>query len=87
MTANGRTIRDYPLPKASVAIRYSIEFEEQEARIFAGMSLQEFNRMPGTPEWCDDMNPLSKADVVVLYRMHGLIGAVQEHAAATKGRR
>lgn len=77
---NGRPIREYQLPKTNVTVSYSIELEEQEARMFAGIGIAEYETMPGTPDWCDENYPLSKSDVIVMYRMHHLIAAVQEHA-------
>lgn len=84
MTVNGSPIQNYPLPKSNVAIFYSLEFEAQQARLFAGMSVMEYEALPGDPTWCDETQPMSKADVIVLYRMSNLISAVQTHAAAKR---
>lgn len=85
---NGAPIQNYPLPKASMTIYYSIEFEEHLARIFAGLGPNEYEALPGTPDWCDELHPLSKCEVIALYRNHRLMIAVREHAAAKgKGRR
>lgn len=81
MTVNGNPIQQYNLPRTNVNISYSQEFEEQEARIFAGLGLAEYDALPGDPVWCDDARPVSKAEVLTLYRMHYLVEAVRVHAA------
>jgi hypothetical protein len=65
----------------------SPEFEEAEARVFAGVSLAEFDAMPGVPDWCNEDRPISKSDVVAHYRLHMLIDAVRDDITVRKMRR
>lgn len=64
-----------------------MDFEEHEARIFAGLGVTEYETLPGDPVWCDDTYPMSKAEVIALYRLHNLIDAVRNDAAVKKGGR
>lgn len=60
------------------------EMEEQLARIFAGLSMSDYDMLPGVPGWCDEDQPFSKSDVVALYRTHNLLAAVENDIAARK---
>lgn len=84
---NGQPISRYPFERSSVTIVYTLDFEEMEARVYAGLGLVEYDSLPGDPEWCDEMHPVSKSEIIVAHRMHKLIGAVQEHARAKGARR
>lgn len=76
----------YPLKKAPASITYSIDFEEHEARIHAGLSLKEYNDLPGDPGWCTDEQPVSKAEILVAFRVHNQIAAVQADIDSKKKR-
>ncbi len=86
MTINKMDIMKYPLPKAKATINYSLDFEEQEARIFAGLSLKEYDELPGVPEWCTEDQPLSKSEILVLYRLHNQMNAVRDDLSTKKKR-
>lgn len=85
-TINQNDIMRYPLKKAPATITYSIDFEEHEARIHAGLSLKEYNDLPGDPAWCTEQFPVSKAEILVSFRLHYQILAVQDDIAAKKKR-
>lgn len=69
-------------------ISYNLAFEEQLARIWAGLSEAEYAALPGAPRWVDpETGGRSKAEVLVLYRMNNRIGAVSQDAAAARKRR
>lgn len=63
------------------------ELEEQQARMAVGVSLTDFENMPGTPDWCDEQSPVSKSDVIAIYRTQRLIEAIQTDIATKKGQR
>lgn len=72
----------------TVKIRTSLQYEQQQARIAAGLSLAEYAALPGSRRWIDPDSPvaLSKCCVIMLYRINNQIGAVQEDARARKKR-
>lgn len=76
----------FPLPKAPATINYTLDFEEHEARAHAGLSLKEYDSLPGDSDWCDELNPISKSEILVLYRLHNQIKAVSDHIATKKKR-
>lgn len=86
VTMNQRNIMDYPLPKSTMVIHSMLAFEEQEARIFAGLSVMEYDSLPGVGEWCNADQPISKAEILVLYRLHNQVLAVQRHLDSKKKR-
>ena len=86
MTINNSDIMKYPLAKSPAVINYSLEFEEHAARVHAGLSLKEYEELPGTMDWRDEEHPISKCEILVLYRLHHQIAAVQ-HQIANKPRR
>ena len=52
--------------------------EEQLARADLGLSLEEYNSLPGTREWIEEGGPLlSKSDVIAIFRLKNLTEAVQ----------
>lgn len=60
-------------------------FEEHEARIYAGLSYEQYQALPGAPRWVDpEKGGLSKCEVVMLYRMHHRILSVSEDAQTKK---
>lgn len=69
---------------------YSLAFEELQALTAMGMTLADYEALPGTPDWINPAHPtLCKSDVIAWYRLSGRIPAVQQTAAAkkTKGKR
>jgi hypothetical protein len=83
VTAGGSPISQYRYRhKQAIAITYTLAFEEQQARIYAGLSLEQYAALPGSPRWIDpDAPTLSKAEVLLLYRMAHSIDAVAQDAA------
>ena len=84
MTVNRQDIRNYPLPRGRIVFRYSLEYEEQEARISYGLSPDEYDKLPGCSWWCDKDHPISKSEVIAMWRLRRLMAAVEEHARQPK---
>lgn len=86
--ANGLPIENYAFKNPpSVNISYAQLFDEHQARIWAGLSLEEYHALPGAPRWVDpETGGMSKAEVLMLYRMHHRIHSVSQDAQ-TKRRR
>ncbi len=83
MKADGRPISDYRFQKPPILITYSLAYELEQARLYAGIPFQEWVDMPGSPVWCRG-NQQSKAEILVLYRMQNYIRAVAEDATTKK---
>jgi hypothetical protein len=78
---NGYPIDEYTYQKAPAAVTYTLEFEMQTARVEMGLSMQEFDALPGNTCWVDMDNPtLSKSDVLMIYRRNRAIPAVMSDA-------
>lgn len=73
-------IEFYSLEKGSVQIGYNIAFELQEARVAAGISISEFDAMPGIPMWMKPTDSMSKCHLLVWFRKHRLVEAAQNSA-------
>lgn len=85
MTANGAPIGEYRFRPAVASISFTLAFEEEEARKESGLTMAEYDALPGTPMWIDpDRHRLSKSDIIVLYRNANLIPMVGQDAAASK---
>lgn len=63
-----------------MAIRYTLQFELQQARIAEGLTAKEFEALPGTPAWCTAENPYSKSHALMRYRLGERIPAVAQDA-------
>lgn len=82
MTVNGEPIDDYHYRPAAATIYYTLEYEMEQARIYAGLSMSEWDALPGTPEWIDsERHSRSKSHILVLYRMSNAIPAAANDAA------
>lgn len=55
-----------------------------EARTKAGISLTEFNEMPGTPMWLHGTQTMSKSHLLIWYRKSSRITAAQNSAQMRK---
>jgi hypothetical protein len=55
-------------------ITYSDRYELEQARIYAGMNISEFDALPGTPQWAVG-DERTKTHILVLYRMSNAIPA------------
>lgn len=83
MTAGGKPIGDYSFRPAALTITYTLAYEEEQARIFAGMPPSEYDALPGTPMWINpDTGSRSKCHILVLYRMSNSIPAAANDANA-----
>jgi hypothetical protein len=83
--SNGQPITEYSFRPAAASITYTLAFEEEQARIAAGMSITEYDQLPGTPMWTDPVQGgRSKCHIVMLYRMAQYIPAVAQDASARK---
>lgn len=83
MTANGDPIGDYSFRPSLATITYTLAYEEEQARIYAGMSTTEYDGLSGIPVW---INPKtsgrSKCHIIVLFRMSNAIPAVAQDAVS-----
>ena len=83
MTANGSPIDDYSFRPSAATITYTLAYEEEQARIYAGMSIAEYDVLPGTPMWIDpNKGNHSKCHILVLFRMSNMIPAVASDASS-----
>lgn len=70
MKLNGEPIDQYHYQSSPATITYTMAYEEEQARIYAGMSILEYDALPGTPQWIDpEVGGRSKSDLVIIYRM------------------
>jgi len=73
------------LPDPPINIIHRGVLEELEARSELHISVEEWDRMPGTSDWItSDTLQLSKADVIAAFRAKTLISAVYAEASARK---
>lgn len=60
----------------------------EQARIYAGLSMAEWDALPGVPEWIDpERHARSKSHILVLYRMSNAIPAAANDAQAREAER
>jgi hypothetical protein len=67
-------------------VQYSSIYEQEQSRIYAGMSVAEYDALPGTPDWAVD-GQRTKAHILVLYRMSNAIPAAISDAQARESER
>lgn len=80
---NGSPIDSYIFLPSPATIHYSMAFEEQETRAAAGLTFDEYMRLPGIPLWIDPDNPVwSKSHYIIWFRMSRRIPAAQSDAQA-----
>lgn len=85
MLSNGYPIEEYRLESPPVNIIHRGVYEEQEARVKAGLSVAEYDGLPGDPCWITEHTPqLSKAHVIAYARMSAHIQAVFAEAERRK---
>ena len=83
MKVDGNPIDEYVYRPQVATISYTIAYELEQARLYAGVTSAEFDSMPGSPEWCTEATGWrSKCHVLVLYRMSTAIPAAANDAAA-----
>jgi hypothetical protein len=76
---NGSPIDEYRFQPGPATVTYTLEFEKAEARIAAGLSLESWEALPGTPEWIDPEHPQwSKCHILMWWRMHQRIPSVHQ---------
>lgn len=78
--ANQSDIQEYALRPGPVRLQYTLEFEQHLAREEAGLSLKEYQALPGNPVWLGEGDWWSKAHVIAWYRLKQLIPAVANDA-------
>lgn len=83
ITVNGHPVDDYVFLPSPATISYDLKFEEQEARVAAGLGMDEYNRLPGTPMWAHG-NDLSKCHIIVWYRYSRRIQAIPQDIQTRK---
>lgn len=88
MTVNGEPIDDYTFRPAAASIAYTLEYEMEQARIYAGLPIAEWDALPGTPDWIDPERPSrTKSHMLILYRMNNAIPAAAQDAQIRKQER
>ena len=74
---------DYAFRPAAATITYTMTFEEEQTRLYAGLSIMEWDALPGTQQWIDpEQGGRSKCDLIMLYRMNNWIPAAAQDASA-----
>lgn len=83
MKINGAPALDYHLKPAPIQVTYGQAYENEQARLYAGLSIAEWDKMPGTQQWIDpEVGGRSKAEMLILYRMSLQIPAAMNDAQA-----
>jgi hypothetical protein len=78
---NGSPADEYSFRPAAAQITYSITYELECARVYAGIPLLEWERMPGTRAWLVEESRC-KCDILILFRMSQFIPAAVSDAQA-----
>lgn len=66
-----------------MTITYGQSYEYEQARLFAGLSITEWDNMPGTQQWVNpEIGGRCKAEMLILYRMSLMIPAASNDAQA-----
>ena len=65
---NGAPIDEYQYGPSVASVHYSNAYEREQSRIYAGMSITEYDALPGSPDWAVD-DQRTKAHILVLFRM------------------
>lgn len=84
---NGAPADDYHFLPAAATINYTIEYECEAARVFAGIPIAEWDNMPGTRQWIPETGGRSKCDILILYRMSNFIPAASTDAQTRESER
>lgn len=84
---NGAPADDYNFKPAAASITYTLEYECEAARVFAGIPIAEWNTMPGTRQWIPPTGGRCKCDILMLYRMSNLIPAASQDAQSRETER
>jgi len=80
---NGRTPDEYAFKPAAATITYTMAYEEEQARLYGGLSITEWDNLPGNQFWINpDTGGRCKSDMIMLYRMSNWIPAAANDAAA-----
>ncbi len=77
---NGSSADSYNFRPSAASITYSLEYESEMARVFAGLSIAEWSAMPGTRQWIPPTGGRCKCDILILYRMSNFIPAAANDA-------
>jgi hypothetical protein len=59
-----------------------MEYEYESARVYAGISISEWEMLPGTRLWLPESGGRCKCDIIILYRMSNFIPAAGNDAQA-----
>lgn len=84
---NGSPADDYNFLPSAATIHYTIEYECEAARVFAGIPIAEWDAMPGTRQWIPPTGGRSKCDILILYRMSNFIPAAATDAQTRETQR
>lgn len=81
MQINGAPAFDYQVRPGLLTVTSGPAYEHEQARIYAGIPIADWDAMPGIPLWIDPaIGGRSKAEIVILYRMSNFIPAAQSDA-------
>lgn len=69
-------------------ITYTMAYEEEQSRLYGGLSIAEWDALPGTQLWIQpEIGGRCKCDMIMLYRMNNWIPAAAQDAAARQAER
>ena len=80
VSAENQLLEKYVLEKGPLQIGYNLAFELQEARQASGISVVEYEHLPGTPLWLTPDTSMSKCHLLVWFRKHKRIEAALNSA-------
>lgn len=79
---NGSPADDYNFRPSAAKITYTLEYECEVARVYANISIADWEIMPGTRQWIPPTGGRCKSDMLMLYRMSNFIPAASNDAQA-----
>lgn len=85
--ANNRDIDQYKIEKGPVSISYTMPFAMMEAREAAGITVEEWEELPGIPLCMADEDDYSKAHIITWWKYRNQIEAVNKTAQNREFRR
>ena len=79
---NGSPADSYNFRPSAATITYTLEYECEMARVYAGIPITEWDAMVGTRQWIPPTGGRCKSDMLMLYRMSTFIPAASNDAQA-----
>lgn len=84
---NGRDAFYADVPDAPIAVEAPFEYELEQARRHAGISIREWDNMAGTHFWLKDGEMQCKSDYVMLYRIYNQTEGASHEAMHKEARK